>query len=117
MRIRRHPRRQCLKHMEDSLPALAEAAGAGTDEFSRPGRSTSCRTEAKRSHRFFAEITNKAIRHDVFHSVDDLVAAIEEYLRVTQRPPDPFVWTATAEQILAKVQRVRTKLNQLTSQT
>jgi hypothetical protein len=87
MRIRRHPRRQCLKHMEDSLPALAEAAGAGTDEFSRPGRSTSCRTEAKRSHRFFAEITNKAIRHDVFHSVDDLVAAIEEYLRVHNDHP------------------------------
>jgi transposase len=66
--------------------------------------------------RFFADITGKAIRRGVFHSVDDLVAAIEEYLRVHNDDPVPFVWTATAEQILAKVQRARAKLNQLTSQ-
>jgi transposase len=57
--------------------------------------------------RFFREITDKAIRRGVFHSVDDLVAAIEEYLRVHNNDPTPFVWTATAEQILEKVQRAR----------
>jgi transposase len=66
--------------------------------------------------RFFADITGKAIRRGVFHSVDDLIAAIEEYLRVHNDDPVPFVWTATAEDILAKVARARTKLNQLTSQ-
>lgn len=68
------------------------------------------------AERFFAAITDKAIRRGVFHSVDDLIAAIEKYLRVHNNDPVPFVWTATAEQILAKVARARTKLNQLTSQ-
>jgi hypothetical protein len=48
----------------------------------------------------------------VFHSVDDLVAAIEEYLRVHNDEPEPFVWTATAEQILEKVRRARATLEQ-----
>jgi hypothetical protein len=39
----------------------------------------------------------------MFHSVGDLVTAIEDYLKVTNDNPKPFVWTATAEQILAKV--------------
>jgi IS5 family transposase len=41
----------------------------------------------------------------VFHSVNDLVTAIEDYLKVNNDNPKPFVWTATAEQILAKVAR------------
>jgi transposase len=67
--------------------------------------------------RFFREITTKAIRRGVFHSVDDLIAAIEEYLRVHNNDPVPFVWTATAEDILAKIARARTKLNELSSQS
>jgi transposase len=63
--------------------------------------------------RFFAAITDKAIRRGVFHSVDDLIAAIEEYLRVHNNDPIPFVWSATAENILAKVARARAKLNSL----
>jgi len=68
------------------------------------------------AERFFAEITNKAIRRGTFGSVDDLIAAIDEYLRVHNDDPKPFVWTATAEQILAKVQRARATLNSLSSQ-
>lgn len=65
--------------------------------------------------RFFAEITDKAIRRGVFHSVDDLIAAIEEYLRVHNNDPKPFVWTATAEQILNKVGRARAALETLST--
>ena len=65
--------------------------------------------------RFFGKITSKAIRRGVFHSVDDLIAAIEEYLRVHNADPVPFVWTATAEQILKKVTRARTTLETLPS--
>jgi transposase len=65
------------------------------------------------AERFFADITTKAIRRGVFHSVDDLIAAIEEYLRVHNDDPVPFVWTATAEQILEKVIRARTTLETL----
>ncbi|MBM0260089.1 IS630 family transposase, partial [Micromonospora sp. 4G55] len=52
----------------------------------------------------------------VFRSADDLVAAIEEYLRVHNDDPKPFVWTATAESILTKVRRGRVALQQVASQ-
>lgn len=65
--------------------------------------------------RFFAKITDKAIRRGVFRSVDDLIAAIEQYLRVHNNDPVPFVWTATAEQILAKVARARATLATLST--
>jgi transposase len=67
------------------------------------------------AERFFAKITSKAIRRGIFGSVDDLIAAIDEYLRVHNDDPKPFVWTATAEQILAKVQRARATLNSLSN--
>jgi DDE superfamily endonuclease len=49
--------------------------------------------------RWFRDLTDKAIRRGVFHSVNDLIAAIEDYLKVNNDNPKPFVWTATAEQI------------------
>jgi transposase len=66
--------------------------------------------------RWFADLTDKMIRRGVFASVDDLIAAITEYLQVNNDDPKPFVWTATAELILAKVQRGRVTLQQVTSQ-
>jgi hypothetical protein len=65
--------------------------------------------------RFFGQITDKAIRRGVFHSVNALIESIEEYLRVHNDDPVPFVWTATAENILARVARAREKLNTLTN--
>jgi len=53
--------------------------------------------------RWFRDLTDKAIRRGVFHSVNDLITAIEDYLKANTDNPKPFVWTATAEQILAKV--------------
>ncbi|HEY2763551.1 MAG TPA: IS630 family transposase [Pseudonocardiaceae bacterium] len=63
--------------------------------------------------RWFRELTDKAIRRGVFHSVDDLVTAIEDYLKANNDNPKPFVWTATAEQILTKVARGRIALQQV----
>jgi len=57
--------------------------------------------------RWFREITTKRIRRGVFPSVDVLVAAIEEYLQHHNENPRPFVWTATADQILAKVSKCK----------
>ena len=48
--------------------------------------------------------------------VPELINAIEAYLQANNENPEPFVWTATAEQILAKVQRGRVTLNQLANQ-
>jgi hypothetical protein len=38
-------------------------------------------------------------------SVPDLIASIEDYLRVTNANPKPLIWTASAESILEKVHR------------
>jgi hypothetical protein len=49
-------------------------------------------------------------RRGVFKSVPDLIAAIEAYLQASNNDPKPFVWTATAEEILEKVSRGRVAL-------
>jgi transposase len=53
--------------------------------------------------RLFADLTNKAIRRGSFQSVTSLVKAIHEYLDA--RTAKPFVWTATADQILESIRR------------
>ena len=55
--------------------------------------------------RWFAELTNKRIRRGVFRSVKDLEAAIREYIDAHNEEPKPFVWTKTADQILASIAR------------
>jgi transposase len=60
--------------------------------------------------RWFRELTDKAIRRGVFHSVPDLIDAIEAFLAAHNEDPKPFVWTASAEQILAKVGRCKAVL-------
>ncbi len=55
--------------------------------------------------RWFAELTNKRIRRGVFRSVKDLEAAIREFIDMHNEDPKPFVWTKTADQILASIAR------------
>jgi hypothetical protein len=63
--------------------------------------------------RWFAELTNKRIRRDSFLSVEDLIAAIREFLAAWNEAPKPFVWTATVDSILAKLGRCRQTLEQI----
>jgi len=63
--------------------------------------------------RWFAELTNKRIRRDSFLSVDDLIAAIEEFLAAWNETPKPFAWTATVDSIVAKLARCRQTLEQI----
>lgn len=53
--------------------------------------------------RWFGEITRKRIRRGVFHSVPELVTAIEEFIRLNNQNPKPFVWIKKVEDILEKV--------------
>jgi transposase len=55
--------------------------------------------------RWFAELNNKRIRRGVFRSVKDLESAIREFIDVHNEHPKPFVWTKTADQILASIAR------------
>jgi len=60
--------------------------------------------------RWFRELTDKALRRGAFHSVPDLIEAIEAYLAAHNDEPKPLIWTATAEAILEKVARGRVAL-------
>jgi hypothetical protein len=60
--------------------------------------------------RWFRELTATAIRRGVFHSVPDLIEAIEDYLANYNADPTPFTWTASADAILDKVTRARAAL-------
>ena len=53
--------------------------------------------------RFFRDITEEQIRRGVFHSVDELKAAIYQYLEHRNANPKPYCWTAQPDAILAKV--------------
>ena len=60
--------------------------------------------------RFFALITDEAIRRGAFQSVADLETAIERYLKQHNADPKPFVWTAKTDTILEKVARAKQAL-------
>ena len=56
--------------------------------------------------RWFALITQRAIRRGSFRSTRELVARIDEFVQNYNRNCQPFLWTATAESILAKLERL-----------
>jgi len=60
--------------------------------------------------RFFRDITDKRIRRDSFTSVAELELAIDLYVAHHNINPKPFIWTARASDILAKVTRAKTAL-------
>jgi transposase len=55
--------------------------------------------------RFFSELTERRIRRLAVTSVEQLIAAITEYIDQRNQHPVPFVWTATVQQILKKVNK------------
>ncbi|MGH8240944.1 MAG: IS630 family transposase [Pseudomonas sp.] len=60
--------------------------------------------------RFFRDLSEKRIKRDSFTSVADLKQAIAQYIAHHNNHPKPFIWTASAEDILAKVTRARAAL-------
>lgn len=63
--------------------------------------------------RWFGELTGKRIRRGVFVSVDDLKAAIDQFLRTWNADPKPFVWTATVQSIVQKLSRCKQTLEKI----
>src|SRR5215469_9700847 len=55
--------------------------------------------------RFFANLTDKQIRRGVHRSTAELEAAIKAYIETVNANPRPFVWTKSAEDILATIKR------------
>ena len=63
--------------------------------------------------RFFRDLTEKRLRRGVFKSVPDVINTIDDYIQKHNVAPKPFVWTASAKDILEKVRRARAKLDML----
>lgn len=55
--------------------------------------------------RWFAELTMKQIRRGAYGSVAQLKAGIQEFIDAHQNNPKPFVWTKSADDILASISR------------
>jgi transposase len=61
--------------------------------------------------RFFASLTERQIRRGVHCSVGELQAAIADFITQHNRAPKPFVWTKTADDILASIARFCLRTN------
>ena len=57
--------------------------------------------------RWFRDLTQRRLKRGVFASVPELIEAIEEYMRIHNDDPKPFVWTASVQSILDKVNRCK----------
>jgi transposase len=57
--------------------------------------------------RWFREITQKRIRRGTFTSVEELIKAIEQYIQHHNKDAKPFVWTATVDSIMAKINKCK----------
>lgn len=55
--------------------------------------------------RWFRDFTDKALRREVFHSVPDLIVAIENYMAANNHDSKSSIWAASAEAILEQVRR------------
>lgn len=61
--------------------------------------------------RFFRNLSEDRLKRGVFKSVDELVCAIDLFVLAHNEDPKPFIWTASARDILEKVIRAKAKLN------
>jgi transposase len=61
--------------------------------------------------RWFGIITQRAIRRGSFRKVKDLVARIDTFVGAYNKHPKPFRWTATADSILEKLERLTKRIS------
>src|ERR1700690_2399344 len=61
--------------------------------------------------RWFALITQRAIRRGSFRSVKELVDKIDSFVQHYNRSRRPFIWTATADSILGKIARLCSRIS------
>ena len=60
--------------------------------------------------RFFSELTTRQLKRLAVTSVDQLIEAINHYIDRRNDNPTPFVWTASAQSIIAKVSKAKETL-------
>jgi putative transposase len=111
-----------LNHLDRNIPAVLAVyliAGNYTTHkhlkvkawLARHGRFHSHYTPTYASwlnqvERWFGLITQQAIRRGSFRNVRDLIRKIDNYVTHYNAASRPFIWTATADSIFAKLQRL-----------
>ncbi len=66
--------------------------------------------------RWFRDLTQQRIRRGVFHSVEQLITEIENYIEHHNNTTEGYTWTAKAADILEKVRRAREVLDKTPSE-
>jgi len=61
--------------------------------------------------RFFRDLTQNQLKRGVFRDLEELIMAVEGYIDRHNQKPKPFIWTASARDILEKVTRARKSLH------
>lgn len=65
--------------------------------------------------RWFAELTNRKLRRSAHRSVTELETDVEAWIHTWNQNPKPFIWSKTADEILASLAHYCTRLNALTN--
>lgn len=65
--------------------------------------------------RFFRDLTANRLKRGVFRDLEELITPVGDYIDRHNQNPKPFIWTASARDILEKVTRARRKLDNLQS--
>ena len=63
--------------------------------------------------RWFRELTDKRLRRGSFHSVPELINTINQYLENHNQNPHVFEWTASVNDIMAKIAKCKEALDAL----
>ena len=61
--------------------------------------------------RFFRDLTQNRLKRGVFRDLEELIMAVEANIDRHNLSPKPFIWTASANDILQKVTRARKALH------
>ena len=90
---------QALDRTQPGLPLKKGRCGTMTHDYKRNGT--------------VGELTGKRIHREVFVSVEDLQKAIKGFLAAWNSGPKPFVWTATMDSIVQKLNRCKQTLERI----
>ena len=61
--------------------------------------------------RFFRDLTTNRLKRGIFRDLEELIMAVGHYIDRHNLDPKPFIWTASARDILQKVTRARKALD------
>jgi transposase len=57
--------------------------------------------------RWFRELTDKRIRRGTFLNIETLITVIKDFIAKNNRQPKPFVWSASVNKIMAKIEKIK----------